>query len=222
MKFQLLAASAVIGVCVPLANAGVISPIGPFAGTASETWEGFLYYNENPNFYEVSPATIFGGRATITHDFMAVYGPPSTFGLGTSGTAQVFDGVKGMGLDRSEEFGAGPAIIDFSTPVTEFGAYWGAATGDGGDLGDPAVVTVSFFDTGGGLIDTITFDYSHSDTGDGGLDWQGWSSTTAIGSIVYFGNFVVIDGMQANQVPAPSALALLGIAGLAGRRRRRV
>ncbi len=75
-------------------------------------------------------------------------------------------------------------------------------------------------DSGGGLIDAVEFQYSHSDTQDGGLDWHGWSSTTAIGRVEFSGDYVVIDGLQA-LVPAPGAMALLGLGGLLGTRRRR-
>lgn len=147
---------------------------------------------------------------------MLVYEPGvAIFGLGNSGNAQVSDGVKGMGLNGFGE----TAVITFEMPILTFGGYWGVGTGD--PVPDPNTVTVAFYTPDGGLIDTVGFLYSHSDNGDGGLDWHGWSSSTAIGRIEYTGDFVVNDGLQASLVPAPGAVALLGLAGLFGTRRRR-
>ncbi|MHC4217339.1 MAG: hypothetical protein ACYSU7_02675 [Planctomycetota bacterium] len=208
------------------AGAGTIVEVGPFAGTFSETWEGFDNYQDNPNTNEPSPASILDGEATITVALMSIYEPGvAEFLLGTSGAAQVADGVKGMGIGF-EDFDT-VALIEFETPVTDFGAFWGAATGS--IFGDPAAIAITFFDLDAAPIDTVTIEYSHSAGGDGNLDWHGWHSQTPVGSITYSGNFVVIDGMQVIPVPGPGGLLPATLAGLCirstacgrGRRRRR-
>lgn len=191
-----------------------ISAIGPFSGSLSETWEGFLNYRNDPNFYLLDPTSIMGGAASISNPQMAVYEPSAaSFGLGGSGAAQVSDGAKGMGLDTSQA----TATITFDCTVDSFGAYWGAAT-----FGSPNAVRLSFFDVFDGLIGNDSFQYDHSANQDGGLDWHGWSSTTPIKKIQYTGDFVVIDGLQAHgldncpKVPEPGALAMLAGLGIGG------
>ncbi len=57
--------------------------------------------------------------------------------------------------------------------------------------------------------------------------WNGWESDTGIQRLVIEGNyssggFVMQDGMQMNMaIPAPTAMALLGFAGMAFMSRRR-
>jgi hypothetical protein len=216
MKCNRIVLAAAVGLLLPVAMAGV-TPIGPFTGDLTETWESFDNYLVDPDFYRDDPTTIMGGGASISNPVMAIYEPGvAVFGLGSSGLADVSDGKKGMGLD---EF-ASTATITFTTPMSAFGAYWGAATFDDDD---EAIVSVDFYDEFGGLIDSVTFAYAHQDSGDGALDWHGWLSDTPIASIVYSGDFVVNDGLQANfgggAVPAPGA-ALLGLIGLALAKRR--
>ena len=212
---RLCAITAATLVAAGAAQGGIITEIDPFVGGLTETWEGFDNYNEG-NFFLDNPTEIMGGGASISNPFMVVYEPgPAGFGLGTSGLAQVSDGTKGMGVNA----GGQTVVITFDIPILSYGAYWGAATRSG--FPDPNTVGVSFYTPGGSLIDAIEFEYSHSDSGDGGLDWHGWSSTTAIGRVEFNGDFIVTDGLQADLVPAPGAMALLGLAGLFGTRRRR-
>jgi len=193
-------------------RADPISSVGPFTGTYTESWEEFNNYNQGP-FYLSNPTTIMGGEASIADAHMIVYDPnAASFGLGTSGSAQVSDGKQGMLLYESLTLlGNGTATITFTNPVSEFGAYWAESTG--GVLSDPNTVSLSFFDVFNNLIGTESFQYSHKGTSDGGLDWHGWSSTTPIGSLSYTGDFVATDGLQANPVvpePASVTLASLG------------
>jgi len=172
--------------------------IPQFTGEISESWQGFPNYFQNPDFYEPSPATIFGGEATIANPLMVIYEPGyADFGIGSSGLcAQTADGTRAMGLNAADQ----TAVIEFVTPVTEFGAWWGATTG--GNFPDPNTITVSFYDTAGALIESLSFDYSHSAQFDGGLDWHGWSLSTPAATITYKSDFVAIDALQANHAAA--------------------
>src|SRR6185295_17157535 len=121
-----------------------------------------------PETFQPNPSTIMGGAATISNPFMKVFidNGINEFGLGTSGSAQPSDGVKAMGLNRSEQ----TATITFDLPVSDFGAYWGAATHS--TLGDPANISISFFDASDSLIGSEIFSYSRSTQGDGLLEWH--------------------------------------------------
>ena len=83
-----------------------ITATGQFTGTIGETWESFNNYtippSTSPNYLS-SPTSIFGGSATISNSFMAVYEPGAAagFSLGLNGDAMVADGAKAMGIDVS-------------------------------------------------------------------------------------------------------------------------
>ncbi len=186
---------------------------GPFMGDLTETWESFPNYVNTTGTYLGNPTSIMGGAASIANSLMAVYQPgTASFGLGTSGDAQVSDGVRAMGLDSSQQI----AQITFDNAQTSFGAFWGGST----DLDRPTTITVAFFDANFASLGVSSFDYNHSLTQDGQLDWHGWVSDLAFKTVVFQGNFVVVDGLQAsgdnngpnNPVPEPGSLALAGVA----------
>jgi hypothetical protein len=210
----------------------------PFFGDFSEGWESFPNNRVGPNPINVlpEPVSIMAGNATMTSagsliagsgNGLSIYEPDGgapTF-FGTSGRAQVADGDKGLAVASSLPVGN----VIFTTPVQSFGAYWGAITGTffSGTSSertiDPSTVTVRFFDAANNLIGTENFDYSHSSTGDGGLDWHGWTSSTPFSRVSFeteFG-FVAFDGLQADPsaiapVPEPSAIMLWGVLSFAG------
>jgi len=195
----------------PYASA-VITPIpSPVVGNLTETWEAFPNYTTGP-FNLTDPTTIMGSWASISNPNMLIYeAGVADFGIGDSGLAQVSDGAKGMGINNFAETTA----ITFTNPVPNFGAFWGAATGQG--FPSPATVTVSFFDVLNQPLGTEQFTYVRP--GDGALEWHGWASTVGIAALTYTGDYVVTDGLQANAVvPEPGTLTLtgLGLLGLLG------
>ncbi len=211
-----IAASALAAVTAASALASV-TPIGPFTGTIQESYESFPNYMQNPNFYMSNPTTIFGGQATIGGgtggNWMVVYEPSAGahFGLGTYGLAQVKDGTKGHGVDTG--WPAPTTEIIFNSPQTHFGGWWGAA-----DIYGYSTVPIrfSFYDANNNLIGQDTVQYGDP-LGQGTLLWFGWNISPPVKRIVYQGDFVVHDALQA--IPEPGALALLLVGALALRRR---
>lgn len=121
----------------PGVMASSISVSGPFTGSLTETWESFPNYNVVSSL--PNPATIMGGGASIENPAfgMQVYEPSAgaNVSLGFVGCCSVYAGT----ADGNKAMVAGgrPFIV-FDTPVTRFGAYWGALF--------PATVGVRFLD----------------------------------------------------------------------------
>jgi hypothetical protein len=200
-----------------VAGAGTVTPIDEFVGTHNEDWESFDNYLDGGRHHEPDGTSIFGGIAEISAgDRMAIYDPVlAAFGLGTSGPAQVADGVQGLGIDGLDV----TATINFSQPVSDFGAFWGASTNNN----DPEPIDFSFYDTDNNLIDSASFLYSRSPQRDGMLLWAGWHSDTPIGRVTYNAEFTVTDDMRVvtSTTPEPASLALLAVGGLVAFRRNR-
>lgn len=209
---------------VSFASAGVTA-IGQFSGTYSEDFESFNNYADGP-FYIADPSAMMGGIASYSNPNTVIYQPGyANFGLGTM-SAGVSDGKQGLGINESlsrERGGSNVATVTFSTLLSEFGAFWGAANYSPYYTGD---TTVEFYDSSNALIDSVTFNFVPTDgDGDGyaDLDWHGWSSTVGVKKIAIISDYTVSDGWQGNTlgtiVPVPGA-GLLGMLGLALARRR--
>src|SRR4051794_18546315 len=97
--FHFAVAISVAGVFASRAGA-VISPIGPFVGAYSETWESFPRYLPSQT-YLPNPTDIMGGFGSISSPLMGVYQPTAGdfISLSSNGFARTSDGVKGMWLD---------------------------------------------------------------------------------------------------------------------------
>ena len=164
----------------PPAYAQQVTPVPPFIGTHSETWESFGYGQMIP-----SGTSILGGIATISGDHMVTAG---SFEMCTV-TGVPSDGSILMDSDRP----SGPLTISFSQPVSAFGAYWGSGVGCYGN--PPSILT--FRDVGGNIIGTASFTY----IGDGTLAWHGYQFGTPVRTITRTAGDgqegIAIDGLQA-------------------------
>ncbi len=168
--------------------AAQVTPVPPFVGTNSETWEEFGVRSIP------SGTSILGGIGTISGDHMVT---ATSFRLCTV-IGRPSDGSILMDSDRP----TGPLTISFSQPVSAFGAYWGSGVDCYGD--PPNILT--FRDVAGNIIGTDSFTYD----GDGTLMWAGYRFGTPVGTITRTAGDglegVAIDGLQATVATAPAYL----------------
>lgn len=165
----------------------------------TETFDGITILNMQPS----------GGIYAVNDDFgIDVEGQ-----LGSDDDAFIQDGVFHGEIFPATEHSAYVHVFD--APVIAFGQYYdGAASGLGIQI-----------QTDKGTIDIFDF-YDGFDEGFlGFIATEGVSEVSIIGSDADGGSAVgeIYDALDASYafVPSPGALALLGLAGLAGGRRRR-
>lgn len=161
-----------------------ITPVPPFVGTHSETWESFGH-SSVPN-----GTSILGGIATISGNRMVT---DSSFQMCTA-DAIPSDGGYLLYSDRV----TGPWTISFSQPVSAFGAYWGTGVGCPrccGFMDSPIILT--FRDVQGNVVGTDSFVYN----GDGPLTWRGYRFSTPVASVTRTAGDgkegFAVDGLQA-------------------------
>lgn len=176
-----------------------ITPVPEFVGERSEFFE-----TGAPGGYP-GPMAIFQGTATMDDSLAHI----AVIAFSWSGPAgSIFP-------QRGALFGgtvAGATLLEFSTPQRMFGGYFNTVgTLPGG--------VVNFRDGSGALIGT-------ADLGVVPVTWvwQGWMSDVPFTSIEVIGAGVPgistqYDSLQVSTLPGPGALAMLGLAGLARRRR---
>ncbi|HLO40826.1 MAG TPA: hypothetical protein VK176_07365 [Phycisphaerales bacterium] len=201
MKMRAMAGVAAAMGLASTAMAGV-TPVAEFNGTLSEGFEAISMPGGYPG-----PMSIFGGQATLV-DTLANFHVITFVWSGPAGDLLPYNGNLMGGCV------AGSTLFTFATPVAQFGGYLSTVGTQGGG-------TVIFRDVNGDEIDTLSLDITPTQ-----WTWNGWSSTTPIGSIEVIGaNIPMVstqfDDLQVTFVPAPGAGLLAG-AGLiaAGRRRR--
>ena len=154
MKSRIIIAAMAVAAIVPSAF-GQLTSTGPFVGTYSEGWESYQNYLNNPNFYEQEPVSIMGGFGTVLtqNQDLAIYNPGAgaSFGLGSSGPAQVHSGAQAAGLNS----GADVFQVVFNSAVDAFGGWLGSATFGGGNT-----IIVNFFDASLNFFAQATVSYN--------------------------------------------------------------
>ncbi len=193
-----------------------------FANQASYGWEdgGTILggYNNDGMFYENSSSEAYGGTQSLFLQEVDLGGTPQTFVAHITGLTDG-DIIDGSFWAWDDSLGASSSLRIWGSYTSggDITAYSGSAGGnstysgdaDNGELWQQLSHTWTFDSDGGerdGLVIQIRM-YANSG-GDPGLYvddlFVGVSSDTAVITLV----------------PAPGALALLGLAGIAGRRRR--
>lgn len=128
-----------------------------------------------------------------------------------------FDNIPGSsgGAAMADNWGTSNLLFEFSSPINRVGML--LSTGTRTDY------MISLFDTAGGLIDTVIA----SMPADTEAVFIGYEYTSGdIGSVLVFeevdnGQIILLDDLRFEAVPAPGALAMLLVAGIGARRRRR-
>jgi hypothetical protein len=167
-----------------------VTPVEPFMGTHSETWERFGV-SQIP-----SGTSILGGIARISGDHMET---ATRFDM-CGHVAEPSDGNILMGSHRP----TGPLTISFSQAVSAFGAYWGSSIHC---FGDPLNI-LTFRDAAGNIIGTDSFMYIGGY--EGLLIWHGYRFGTPVKTITRTAedgqDTIVMDGLQANVLGAGGSL----------------
>lgn len=202
----------------PVLGFAQLTSTGPFTGQYSEGFESFNNYLNGGIFDTLS---VFGGQGQLSSNpagtnQLYVISPSNgaSWGLGSNGTLNnVADGVNALGLEYNNPNGGLNPVdvtLTFAHGVSSFGGYFATDSNTG-------QFNLSFFDTHGNLIQTVDI-YQATNT----MYWQGWNSSTTIGSIEFTGNWApAMDGLQINAVPEPASFAALALGGLALLKRRK-
>jgi hypothetical protein len=192
-----------------LASTGLaqLATISPFPGQSTESFESF------PTGFTTNPLSILGGTASVevpVADGISIYEALFfVFSLGSSSEnapgicALGANGPRGLGLE--EGFGQAQATITFTTPVNAFGGFWGAGTSET----NPATITMRFFDATKQQIGVPqSFTYLRS-SGDGMLEWHGWSSDVPIAqaTLIVDGPTAVVDDLRISLAPHFSSIS---------------
>lgn len=167
---------------------------GPFTGIFSESFESISVPDH------VIPVNsgkeVMGGFATLSNPSMyAINGVGVWWEGGPS--AIPWDGLQFLVLNGVQK----TLTITFDETVSRFGGYWLQSK-------DSPDVAISFYDIADELIGASAF-YAFSETGN--MTWNGWSLATEAKRVTVTGNFLAMDGLQADAVPEPTTWALLGL-----------
>lgn len=158
----------------------VITPVAPFSGDYSETFESFTVQTvSGAGATALDQAPIIGGLAKLqAAQQSGIYqNTGTTFNLGAS------DAKVGTAFGGDRAFGAqdgSPGVVFFTQPVFAFGGYFG---GYNGGAGSPkSTITATFYDFDSNFLGQETINYSDLT---GNLVWAGWTSTVGIGTISF-------------------------------------
>jgi hypothetical protein len=179
-----------------------VTPVPPFVGDHSETWEEFAARSTIPQ-----GTIILGGIATIYGPSMKALGSVqfcSVFGYPSDGSVMMFQ-------DRPQD----RIVIFFSQPVSAFGAYWGSGVNCPSCCRYRDAATIlTFQDAAGNIIGTDSFFYSGVDNQ---LDWHGYTFNTPVKTITRTADDgtegIGIDGLQARVASDVSLLSNISTRG---------
>lgn len=206
-RYALVAAGALAAVVVgSTASAGMSSVFtneGAFlSATSSPLFENFESFSIDGNVNQRSVLTCDGLTITAGNEYLSVFDSPVSGAQGTNGDHYMFISSMGMSV-----------TFTFDTPVQMFGLHIT-------DWGDAGTGSLMYADDGGNQHTIAPAPQS-----DGNILFFGIASESAVTQVTLTRNNVYegfgIDNVIFQNIPAPGALALLGVAGLLVSRRRR-
>lgn len=198
---KLSAASFLFSILWSVSALGQITPIGPFEGDLTDT---FNHFSTNQ---AVQVLDVFDETSTLRN-----------LSDGGAIKVEISSSLNGDLVTPRSGWMVGQLGIgqwDFPTPAVQLGGYFENNSG-----ADDA--TLSFFDERLELIGTVTADIPAA-----GQEWvwNGWESAVPFSRVEVVGNglingFIWYEDMQLSIIPEPSTLSLQCLGLLAARRRR--
>jgi hypothetical protein len=182
-----------------------IVAVDPFQGDASEAFEdAAVGFHPALDVLFTEPTTLGESNAQMIPAFVT---------SGSSFAGSTITAHEGLLFAHSTS----PVMFAFDVPVQLFGGWVATNSGASGGL-------VEFFDAEGDLLGTMPLDVTFQ-AGSAPYTWNGWLSDVPfagvrVSSNGVLGGFLGFDDLEMSFVPAPGAFAALGLAPLAGRRRR--
>jgi hypothetical protein len=171
MKTHVAVAGVAFGV-LTAAAAAQVSPVGPFAGPTTESFETQSALPDTP--YQCLPDGIFAGAATLCDPAFSSIVLPNFWSLFCIASPRT-------GTRYAVSIG-GPVEITFSSPVHRFGGYFATVGGADG-------AEVSFLDANGVVVGTAEMTTDQCD-----YTWSGWQSAQPFTKVRIVGNSPFGDG----------------------------
>jgi hypothetical protein len=180
-----------LSLCLAATAAAQVTTIGPFTGDHSESFET---QPNNPPFVQCIANRVFNGTADLC-DSLGGTSMHMTSSWGFMCTIFPHSGSRLFGSAGN------PALFTFDADITQFGGYFGTNSWAAGNPSNHTV-TVEFFDRAGNSLATELANV----TADCQYNWNGWSSTTGIASILitnsaFSGGFVNLDSLEVTVGP---------------------
>ncbi|UTM58579.1 hypothetical protein L4174_007020 [Photobacterium sp. CCB-ST2H9] len=160
---------------------GSLEKIDVFQGQWQEGWEGIDKKVEGD-------LSIFGEQGIFrsTSPYYG-YATEQSFSFGSAGRPKPIEGSVFLGVNGD----GNQSTFTFNQPVTRFGGYWAFTS----CCASAPYITFEAYTASGELIDTLT--YRHDEKKFGAMmQWVGFESSKAMGSVVLKSDFFVADALQ--------------------------
>lgn len=182
-----------IGALYATSSFASLTAVGPFAGTYSETFDGFPPSVPEQLFVPDSVST-FDGHATMTGSQSPTLAVYTSFGN--------YVPIDGLQFVVSQD-NSRTTSFAFDRHLNDFGGYFGTSIYNT-ELSTITDLTVTFRDAAGNVVGTDT----RLPASNTALTWIGWHSDTSFTTveITASAGFYLMDSLQVQAVPEPSTV----------------